>query len=253
MSARIGVPGARTPAGARTPDHRDGGAARPPAAPLLRVEAVSKTYRDAGAETSVLRDVHLEIARGETTSLVGVSGSGKSTLISLIAGLLLPDSGRVLIDGQDTTGLDDVERARLRAERVGIVLQSGNLIPFLTAKENVELAIGLAGGNGDAGRAEELLAGVGLADRVHHLPRRLSGGEAQRVSLAVALANEPDLLLADEATGELDSVTADHVMGVIFDAWRERGLSVLLVTHRPELAATAQRQLRLVEGKVVPG
>jgi putative ABC transport system ATP-binding protein len=222
------------------------------APPLVSIDAVSKTYRDGGVETPVLRDVHLELTRGETTSLIGVSGSGKSTLISLIAGLLLPDSGRVVVDGQDTTPLDDLARAQLRARRIGVVLQSGNLIPFLTAKENVELAVGLAGGHRAAARAEKLLVEVGLADRLHHLPRRMSGGEAQRVSLAVALANEPDLLLADEATGELDSSTAEHVMEVIFDAWREHGLSVLFVTHRNELAARAQRRLRLSDGQVVP-
>ena len=223
-----------------------------PEVPLVRVEAVSKIYRDGSVETPVLRAADLELARGETTSLVGVSGSGKSTLISLIAGLLLPDSGRVFMDGQDTTALDDAARAQLRAGRIGIVLQSGNLIPFLTAKENVELAIGLAGGDRAATRAETLLEGVGLADRLHHLPRRISGGEAQRVSLAVALANEPDLLLADEATGELDSSTAEDVMEIIFDASRERGLSVLFVTHRSALAATAQHRLLLMDGQVVP-
>jgi putative ABC transport system ATP-binding protein len=252
MTDWIGAPPEEDPAAAAAADGRERRPAETPVAPLVRVEDVSKTYRDGGSETPVLRAAGLEIARGETTSLVGVSGSGKSTLISVIAGLLLPDSGRVVIDGQDTTGLDDAARARIRAERIGVVLQSGNLIPFLTAKENVELAIGLAGGDEAGSRAEALLEEVGLADRVHHLPRRLSGGEAQRVSLAVALANEPDLLLADEATGELDSSTAEHVMEVIFDAWRERGLSVLLVTHRRELAASAQRRLQLVEGQVVP-
>jgi putative ABC transport system ATP-binding protein len=155
------------------------------------------------------------------------------------------------MDGQDTSALDDAARAKLRAGRIGVVLQSGNLIPFLTAKENVELAIGLAGGDSAATRAEALLEEVGLANRLHHLPRRISGGEAQRVSLAVALANEPDLLLADEATGELDSSTAEDVMEIIFDASRERGLSVLFVTHRSELAATAQRRLLLKDGEVV--
>jgi putative ABC transport system ATP-binding protein len=252
MSDGIGAPREQEPGAAATTEGAEPQPAEAPAAPLVRVEDVSKTYRDGASETPVLRAVRLEIAHGETTSLVGVSGSGKSTLLSLIAGLLRPDSGRVVIDGQDTTGMDDAARARLRAERIGVVLQSGNLVPFLTAKENVELAVGLAGGHHGGARAEALLEEVGLADRVHHLPRRLSGGEAQRVSLAVALANEPDLLLADEATGELDSSTAEHVMEVIFDAWQERGLSVLLVTHRSELAASAQRQLQLVEGQVVP-
>jgi len=217
---------------------------------LVRVDGVSKTYRTGGLTTPVLHDVELELARGETTSLVGVSGSGKSTLISLIAGLLLPDDGRISFDGQDLNAFDDTERAALRARRIGIVLQRGNLIPFLTATENVELAVELAGGNGAARHAKELLSELGLGDRLHHLPRRLSGGEAQRVSLAMAMANEPDLLLADEVAGELDTATAEHVMNVIFDAWRDRGLTVLYVTHSNELARRAETTLRLADGKV---
>jgi putative ABC transport system ATP-binding protein len=225
-------------------------AAQVTAAPLVRVDQVSKTYRGDAVETRVLHGASLELARGETTSLAGVSGSGKSTLISLLAGLLLPDSGQVHFDGEDITDLDDPARARLRSERIGVVLQSGNLIPFLTAVENVELAIKLADGDRPAVRARELLSEVGLGRRFDHLPRRLSGGEAQRVSVAMALANEPDLLLADEVTGELDSASAEQVMGLIFDAWRERGLTVLFVTHSGALAAHAQRQLRLVDGQV---
>jgi putative ABC transport system ATP-binding protein len=214
---------------------------------------VSKTYRDDGRATHVLRAANLELPHGETTSLTGVSGSGKSTLVSLLAGLMLPDSGRVLFDGQDTTELDDLARAQLRANRIGVVLQSGNLIPFLTAFENVKLAIELAGGTRAGPRAKELLSELGLAARLDHLPRRMSGGEVQRVSVAVALANEPDLLLADEVTGELDSATADQVIAVIFDAWRERELTVLFVTHSTDLAARAQTRLRLAEGEVVHG
>ena len=216
----------------------------------MRVEGVSKTFREGASDTHVLRDANLELGRGETTSLVGVSGSGKSTLISLLAGLMLPDSGGVVFDGQELTALDEAERARLRAGRIGVVLQKGNLIPFLTALENVELPLSLANGRRPARKAEELLAELGLGDRLHHLPRRLSGGEAQRVAVATAMANEPDLLLADEVTGELDTANAEQVMDVIFDAWRERGLTVLFVTHSGELAARAQHRLRLDEGQV---
>ena len=216
----------------------------------MRVDRVSKAYRGDGVETRVLHAASLELARGEMTSLTGVSGSGKSTLISLLAGLMLPDSGQVVFDGDDITDVDDPTRARLRAQRIGVVLQSCNLIPFLTAVENVGLAIKLADGDRPAARARELLSEVGLGRRLDHLPRRLSGGEAQRVSVAMALANEPDLLLADEVTGELDSASAEQVMGVIFTAWRERGLTVLFVTHSGELAARAQRRLRLVDGEV---
>lgn len=217
----------------------------------MRVDRVSKTYREGAVETRVLRAASLELGRGQTTSLTGASGSGKSTLISLLAGLLLPDSGGVVFDGRDLTGLDEVARARLRARRIGVVLQSGNLIPFLTAVENVELAIKLANGDRAAGRAREILSELGLAHRFDHLPRRMSGGEAQRVSAAMALVNEPDLLLADEMTGELDSASADRVMGVILEAWRQRGLTVLLVTHSSELAERAQRRLRLENGEVL--
>jgi putative ABC transport system ATP-binding protein len=218
--------------------------------PLVGVGQLSKTYREGSVETEVLRNIDFELGRGETTSLTGVSGSGKSTLISLLAGLLLPDTGRIVFDGEDITGLDEAERARLRARRVGVVLQSGNLIPFLTAVENVELAIDLAGGAHAGARARQLLSELGLSRRLDHLPHRMSGGEAQRVSVAMALANEPDLLLADEVTGELDSASAEQVMSVILDAWGERGLTVLFVTHSPELAGRAQRRLHLEDGRV---
>jgi putative ABC transport system ATP-binding protein len=221
-------------------------------ATLVHVDGVSKSYVSAAGSTPVLEGLSLSLERGETTSLVGASGSGKSTLIALLAGLMRPDSGRVVFDGRDTTQLDDTARAELRAGRIGVVMQSGNLIPFLTAMENVELAIEFAGRAASQDRARELLMEVGLGHRLHHLPRRMSGGEAQRVSLAMALANDPDLLLADEATGELDSVNAERVMGMIRDAWSERGLTVLLVTHSAELAATAQRRLRLSSGEVQP-
>jgi putative ABC transport system ATP-binding protein len=230
------------------------GPAGPPA-PLVEVRAVHKTYREGATETEVLRGANLTLARGETASLVGVSGSGKTTLMSLLAGLMAPESGEVIIDGHALSAMDDAGRARLRAQRIGVVLQSGNLIPFLSAVENVELAMEFAAGSRRAGgerRARPLLAEVGLTDRADHLPRRMSGGEVQRVSVAMALANEPDLLLADEVTGQLDVATADQIMGVILDAWRDRGLTVLFVTHSGELATRAQRRLRLEGGRVVP-
>jgi putative ABC transport system ATP-binding protein len=218
--------------------------------PLVRLDGVHKTYREGSVVRPVLRDVDLELPVGQMTSLIGASGSGKSTLISLLAGLMLPDAGRIAFGGDDITGLDDVERANLRARRVGIVLQSGNLIPFLTAAENVELATEF-GDDGDArAGAGDLLAELGVGSRSHHLPRRMSGGEAQRVAVAVALANDPELLLADEVTGQLDSMSADQVMATIFDAWRRRGLTVLFVTHNQELADRAERRLVLDGGRV---
>ena len=198
----------------------------------------------------MLQATSFGLPRGQIISLTGASGSGKSTLIALLAGLLQPDSGRIVFDEQDLTGLDDRARAQLRARRIGVVVQRGNLIPFLTARENVELAIEFGGGGRAAARANDALSKVGLSGRLDHLPRRMSGGEAQRASVAMALANEPDLLLADEVTGELDSSNAERVMGVIFDAWREWGLTVLFVTHSSELASRAHQQLRLVDGEV---
>jgi putative ABC transport system ATP-binding protein len=220
---------------------------------LVAVRDVFKIYKEGLIETVALRGASLELSRGRLTSLVGPSGSGKSTLISLLAGLALPSAGQIVIGGQDITRLDEGQRGRLRSERIGLVFQSGNLIPFLTALENVELAMRLRNGKRTSGRARELLGEVGLAQRLHHRPSQLSGGEVQRVAVAVALANEPELLLADELTGELDSATAEQVMEVLAKAWRQRRLTVLLVTHNLELADRADFRLRLVDGLVLQG
>jgi putative ABC transport system ATP-binding protein len=181
---------------------------------------------------------------------VGASGSGKSTLLGLIAGLSHPDEGTVVFDGRDVGHLGEADRARLRSTRIGVVLQTGNLVPFLTAMENVELAIEL-GGRSEAKRGQDLLVELGLSARLHHRPARLSGGEAQRVSLAMAFAKQPDLLLADEVTGELDTGTAHEVMEVIFGRSRSWGLTVLFVTHDRELADRAEHRLRLADGEVI--
>jgi putative ABC transport system ATP-binding protein len=218
--------------------------------PFLRVDRVSKTYGEGPSRTDVLSAASFDVVRGDTVALTGVSGSGKSTLISLMAGLMIPDSGAIHLDGQDITLLDDPERARLRAARVGVVLQSGNLIPFLTALENVQLAIAISGNRKSVARARHLLLELGLGARLDHLPQRMSGGETQRVAVAVALANDPDLLLADEITGELDSQSSDEVMGMVFDASRDRKLTTLFVTHDEALAARAHHHLRLVNGKL---
>jgi putative ABC transport system ATP-binding protein len=220
---------------------------------LVTVRDVFKIYKEGLIETVALRGASLELPRARLTSLVGPSGSGKSTLISLLAGLALPSAGQIVIAGQDITRLDEGERGRLRSERIGLVFQSGNLIPFLTALENVELAMRLRDRARPAGRARELLGEVGLGHRLHHRPRQLSGGEVQRVAVAIALANEPELLLADELTGELDSATAEQVMDLLAKAWQQRRLTVLLVTHNQELAGRADFKLRLVDGLVVQG
>jgi putative ABC transport system ATP-binding protein len=219
--------------------------------PFVRLEAVSKSYGSGSSQLEVLDQVELNLIEGQTTSLVGRSGTGKSTLLSLIAGLMRPDKGHVYIGGQQMDQLDDNDRANLRADRIGFVLQSDNLIPFLSAVENVELAMGFASGRRPAARARELLSDLGLGHRIDHLPRQLSGGESQRVAVAVALANEPDLLLADEVVGQLDSNTASDVMDMIFTASRERNLTVLYVTHDEQLAREAHRSLRLTDRRVV--
>lgn len=219
---------------------------------LLRLDSVTKAYRNPNETTLVFEDLDLDLHRGEVTCLLGPSGCGKSTIISLIAGLMVPDSGQVWFDGADVATMSDTERSHLRATRIGIVLQSGNLVPFLTAAENVAMATRLAGTDSSPQRVIALLEQVGLADRADHMPRRLSGGEAQRVALAVALANSPDLLLADEAVGQLDSRTAGVVMDTFGQACRERGLAVLLVTHSPHVAALGTRALRLTSGRLEP-
>jgi len=221
-----------------------------PAVALVQVQGVSKAYRNPSETTIVFQDLDLELHRGEITCLQGPSGSGKSTIIALIAGLMVPDAGRVIFDGRDVGDLSDSERSYLRATRIGTVLQSGNLLPFLTAAENVAMAMRLAGAERSAEHVAGILDQVGLADRADHLPRRLSGGEAQRASLAVSLANEPDLLLADEAVGQLDRATAASVMSIFTRVCRERGLAVLLVTHDDEVAAFGSRIVRLAEGRL---
>ena len=218
---------------------------------LISVRDVFKVYREATTETVALRGASLELRPGEFVSLMGRSGSGKSTLVSVMAGLALPTAGQVIVDGRDITRLNEAERAQLRARRIGLVFQSGNLIPFLTAAENVRLALQLSGRATGNGRARDLLSEVGLAARTNHFPRQLSGGEVQRVAIAVALALDPALLIGDELTGELDSATAARVMDVLREVRRQRQLSIMLVTHNPELAALADRRLQLVDGMVV--
>lgn len=218
--------------------------------PLVHLQGVSKAYRSAGETTVVFENLSLALHRGEMTCLLGASGSGKSTIISLIAGLAVPDAGSVAFDGRDVRELSDAERSGLRATRIGTVLQSGNLLPFLTTAENVAMAARLAGVKRSANLVEDLLGQVGLIDRAHHMPMRLSGGEAQRAALAVALVNGPDLLLADEAVGQLDSETARMVVDILVDACRERGLAVLLVTHDEEVATVGSRIVRLVDGRL---
>ncbi len=219
--------------------------------PLVRLSGVSKAFAAANGTVAVLQDVSFTINQGQKVSLMGVSGSGKSTILALIAGLLRPDSGTVELDGVALDGLEDAAIARLRARRIGIALQSDNLIPFLTVQENVELAQSFGqrngSGTGQAQPARSLLDQMGVAHRAGHLPRQTSGGEAQRVALAVALANDPALLLADEMVSQLDKDTAAAVVGAVFDS----AMAVLFVTHDPALAARAELRLGLQDRSVV--
>jgi putative ABC transport system ATP-binding protein len=215
--------------------------------PVVQLKGVSKSFQSAGGSSSVLEEVDLTIAPGQKASLVGPSGSGKSTLLSLIAGLLRPDTGTIELDGVSLSDLNDGERAVLRSQRIGIALQSENLIPFLSAQENVELALGFGRHRRLAKQARDLLDRMGVAHRATHRPRQLSGGEAQRVSLAVALANGPALLLADEMVSQLDAATASAVTQYVFDT----NMAVLFVTHDPKLADRADLRLRLRDRQVV--
>ena len=216
---------------------------------IVHMTGVYKAYGSPADPTSVLRDVNLTIERGQKASLIGPSGSGKSTLMSLIAGLLRPTAGTIEIDGVPMSGLDDAARARLRASRIGIALQSDNLIPFLTARENIELAMAFVPGGArrsSATRAQELLDRFGVGARAQHRPRQLSGGEAQRVALAVAMANGPALLLADEVVGQLDRETA----GSVVDDVLATDFAVLFVTHDMGLADMADRRYAIEDGRI---
>ncbi len=221
--------------------------------PVLALEAIEKTYRRAlAAPVHVLAGASLTLARGEVVALVAPSGAGKSTLLH-IAGLLdQPDAGRVVIDGRDMGSLGDDARTLARRNRIGFVYQFHHLLPEFTALENVALPQ-LANGAGRARaaeRARDLLARVGLAERTDHRPAALSGGEQQRVAFCRAMANAPQILLADEPTGNLDPGTSDQVFGVLMELVRGTGLAALIATHNLELAARMDRRLRLREGRV---
>ena len=219
------------------------------ASPIVRLTGVSKSYDSPAGPTPVLDDVDLTIAPGQKMSLIGPSGSGKSTLMALIAGLLRPTAGTIEIDGIPISDLDDAARAHVRASRIGIALQSDNLIPFLTARENVELATAFVPGGSrrsSRARAGELLDRFGVGHRAKQRPRQLSGGEAQRVALAVAMANEPAVLLADEVVGQLDRDTAGRVIDDVLAA----DFAVLFVTHDVGLADLADHRYAIDGGRI---
>jgi len=203
-----------------------------------------------GRAVSILDDISLDVPSKQFLAVVGPSGSGKSTLLGLIAGLDTPTSGTISLDGRDITRLPEDDLARLRREKVGYVFQSFHLIPTLTARENVAVPLELAGDAEAESKADALLRAVGLAARGHHYPAQLSGGEQQRVALARALAPNPQIILADEPTGNLDTATGQQVIDLLVRLNRDRGSTLVLVTHDPALAAHADRVIHLLDGRI---
>ena len=218
--------------------------------PIIVVKSLGKSVRLGQESLTILEGIDLQVNSGETVALVGASGSGKSTLLGLLAGLDLPSQGDIEILGKSLGELDEEGRARLRAEQIGFVFQSFLLLPTMTALENVMLPAELRGERDCEPRARELLAAVGLGERLHHLPPRLSGGEQQRVAIARAFMTRPSLLLADEPTGNLDSKTGEKVIELLFELNRKHGTTLVVVTHDHQLAERCQRQLVMTAGRL---
>jgi putative ABC transport system ATP-binding protein len=218
---------------------------------MLQCEGLTQTYLSGGHPLTVLKDITFTLEDGGFLAIVGPSGSGKTTLLGLLAGLDRPASGRVWLDGNDLSTLDENARARLRAAKVGFVFQSFQLIPTLTARENVQVPMELREESGAEARAEELLRRVGLGDRLDHYPAQLSGGEQQRVALARAFATRPKILFADEPTGNLDGKTGHTIVDLMLELNREFGTTLVLVTHDLSLARLARRTIRLADGQVI--
>ncbi len=217
----------------------------------LQVEGLTQTYSNGNKSLTVLKDVSFAVSEGETCAIVGPSGSGKTTLLGLCAGLDRPTSGSVVLDGVRLNQLDEEELARIRNRKVGFVFQTFQLIPTLSALENVMVPIELRGDRRVAERATRLLQQVGLEDRLHHYPIQLSGGEQQRVALARAFVNGPRVLFADEPTGNLDGETSRTIVDLMFALNRDMDTTLLLVTHDPELAERTERVIKLRAGQVI--
>ena len=219
---------------------------------MIRVSGLTKTISTPTHRVEILKGVDLEIPRGQFAAVMGPSGSGKSTLLGLLAGLDSPTSGRIVLDGEDITGLEEDELALLRGRKIGFVFQSYHLIPTLTAEENVMLPMELSGQSSDGtGRARELLENVGLLDRRDHYPVQLSGGEQQRVALARAFVVRPPILLADEPTGNLDTANGRVVLDLLVALNRREGTTLVLVTHDQQISEQADRRITLRDGRVV--
>jgi putative ABC transport system ATP-binding protein len=225
-------------------------ATMPSASPIIVVEQVNKSVADASGELQILRDIDFQLLAGETVAIVGASGSGKSTLLSILAGLDTPSSGTVRLAGQDLFALSEDDRAALRAQKMGFVFQSFQLMGNLTALENVMLPLELAGQRDARQRATEMLQHVGLGQRLQHYPKLLSGGEQQRVALARAFVVQPAVLLADEPTGSLDFATGEAIMQLMLALNREQGTTLVLVTHDRALAARCERCITLTAGRI---
>ena len=224
---------------------------QPAAHPALHVDGLGKRVTLPSGELTILDGLTFDIAHGDTVAIVGASGSGKSTLLSLMAGLDTPSDGRVVLDGTVLSSLDEDGRAKVRGERVGFVFQNFQLLPSLTALENVMLPLELRGDADAEGAARAILAQVGLGERLAHYPRQLSGGEQQRVALARAFVTRPAVLFADEPTGNLDTQTGQAIVDLLFRLNREAGTTLVLVTHDERLAARCDRVLRLDAGRLV--
>lgn len=218
---------------------------------MISISNLTKTVRSGTEDLTILSDVSLEIPDGQFVALTGASGSGKSTLLGLLAGLDSPSSGSIIIDGDEITTMSEDGLATLRSGKIGFIFQSFHLIPSLTAYENVLIPMEIAGARDANDRARELLDEVGLANRGHHYPTELSGGEQQRVAIARAFANRPKILLADEPTGNLDSKNGQHIFELMTALHQGSRVTLVLVTHDQELASRAERQIILKDGKVV--
>jgi len=218
---------------------------------VLHSQSLSRTYRSGGRDLTVLKDITFSLEPGGFLAILGPSGSGKTTLLGLLAGLDRPSAGSVYLDGQELGSLTEDERARLRGEKIGFVFQAFQLIPTLTAQENIQVPLELRGDAGASARARELLERVGLSGRGHHYPAQLSGGEQQRVALARGFSSRPRVLFADEPTGNLDAATGATIIDLMVELNRDLGTTLVLVTHDLDLAARARRTIRLADGRVV--
>lgn len=220
---------------------------------MIRVRGLTKIYHVGDVEVPALRGVDLDVARGEFLAVIGPSGSGKSTLFHILGGLAPPTSGELLIDGVSLRNLTENERTEMRQRKVGFVFQKYNLLPTLTARDNIAIAQSLAGVKATPPRFEQTLELLGIKNRLDHKPRALSGGEQQRIAIARALVNQPAILLADEPTGNLDTQNSNAVLAILRDLNHRSGQTILMITHNPEAAAFADRTVAMRDGRIVAG